>query len=366
MNMPISRLADLTTPENIREFKLPDRVLYGYTPVLIVEDEPAVRKALRTLLESWGCIVLEAGDGAAALRTIVTYDIRLVLSDIDMPVMDGFDLLESITREHPDVSVIMVSGMGHEKIIDEALARGAIGYVQKPYRIPELKSQLTYALRKIKLTADTAASGLSIPPVTAKADLSHEFARLFVMTSDLHHVETGSHIRRIGKFSRLLAELVGLQTAFCTDLGEAAVLHDIGKLAIPDAILKKPGPLTPEEFEIMKTHPLLGGQILSGVNDPLLKLAHTVALHHHERWDGNGYPGKLKGENCPIEARIVGVVDVFDALAEKRVYKDAWSKEKITEFFNEKKGEAFEERLVNQLLENYSLFEEIRLSENIG
>lgn len=352
--------------QTLLETPVLDQSFYSSSPMIVVEDVDSVREGLRDVLESWGCQVYEAGNGAEALEVIRNENIRLILTDIDMPVMDGFTLLERVTELYPAASVIMTSGMGHEKIIDEALARGAIGYVQKPYRMPELKSQLTYALRKMRQAAAVPDAGRPIvdalQPLGNK--LSREFARLFVMTSDLHHVETGSHIRRIGKFSRLLAELSGQPKQFCLDLGEAAVLHDVGKLAIPDAILKKPGPLTPEEFEVMKTHPVLGGQILSGVDDPLLKLAHTVALHHHERWDGEGYPGKLKGEDCPLAARIVGVVDVFDALSEKRVYKDAWPREKIIAFFHEKKGAAFDTNLVERLLANYGMFEEIRAAEN--
>jgi putative two-component system response regulator len=344
MNLPL--MAPLT--ENVAD-------LYASTPVLIVDDEAAIRKSLRLTLSSWGCRVDEATDGNAALQILRKRSPFVVLTDLDMPTMDGFDLMTRIREEKLPVNVIVLSGMAHEQIIDEALSRGAVGYVQKPFRIPELKSQLTYALRKMKLEHERHGT----------KETAREFSRLFVMTSDLHHIETGSHIRRIGHFSRLMANLLDCPAAFAEELGEAAVLHDIGKLAIPDAILKKPGPLTPEEFEIMKTHPVLGGQILSGSKDPLLRMAHTVALRHHERWDGKGYPGGLKGDECPLSARIVGIVDVYDALTEKRVYKDAWPREKVLEFFREKRDNAFEGKLVDILLQNYGLFEEIRNAENV-
>lgn len=331
--------------------------LYGSAPVLVVDDDIRVRKSIRHTLRSWGCQVSEAGDGSEALKILRAGSSYIVLTDLDMPVMDGFDLMTRIQEERLSASVIVVSGMAHEEIIDETLRRGAVGYVQKPFRLPELKSQLTYALRKAKLENEAAMGS------HGRALVAREFSRLFILTSDLHHVETGSHIRRIGRFSKLMANLLDCPAAFAEELGEAAVLHDIGKLAIPDAILKKPGPLTPEEFEIMKTHPVLGGQILSGSTDPLLRLAHTVALRHHERWDGNGYPGKLKGDECPLAARIVGIVDVYDALSEKRVYKEPWPQEQIRDFFKEKRGSAFEERLVDTLIKHYALFEEIRETE---
>jgi putative two-component system response regulator len=145
-------------------------------------------------------------------------------------------------------------------------------------------------------------------------------------------------------------------------LGEAAVLHDIGKLAIPDAILKKPGPLTPEEFAVMKTHPVLGAQILRESRNPVIQLAHEVCLHHHERWDGNGYPHGLRGDACSLEARIVGIVDVYDALTEKRVYKEVWPSDRVLSFFEEHAGTAFDPQLVGLLISDFDQFETIRLA----
>ena len=341
--------------------------IYGSIPLLLVDDDSAVRKALRKPLEAWGCHVSEAVNGRDAIEQLTHSPRQLVLSDIDMPEMDGLDLLTHIQKDFPGSGIIMVTGMAHEQLIDEALERGAIGFIQKPFRLPELKSQVTFALRKLLLTsrADLPANPALTPVIERSAEsAAREFARLFVLTSDLHHVETGTHIRRIGRLSKLLAELAGCPAPFAVAVGDAAVLHDIGKLAIPDAILKKPGPLTPEEFEIMKTHPVLGGQILAGANDPFLKMAHTVALYHHERWDGQGYPDRLVGEKCPLEARIVGVVDVYDALTEKRVYKEPWPVDKVKGFFSDKSKNMFDPELVNLLLTHYKKFEAERLSES--
>lgn len=325
---------------------------YDQTPVLVVDDDLALRKALRQTLESWGCQVCEAENGRVALREIARYSRCLVLSDIEMPECDGFELLENIMSRHPHCGVIMISGMYHDDIIDAALERGAIGYVQKPFRHAELKAQVTYALRKMQMTDELRVSS------GAK-----EFARLFAMTSDLHHIETGAHIRRIGQFSRKLAELAGCPPDFSEAIGEAAILHDIGKLAIPDAILKKAGPLTPDEFEIMKTHPVLGGQILGTATDPLLRMARTVAMHHHERWNGAGYPHGLAGEACPLEARIVGIVDVYDALNERRVYKEPWPLNQVIDYFRDNSGLAFDPNLTALFLANVPTFEEIRRAE---
>lgn len=339
--------------------------IYGSIPVLLVDDDSAIRRALRKPLEAWGCHVSEAVNGRDALEQLSLNPRQLVLSDIDMPEMDGLDLLTHMEKKFPDSGIIMVTGMSHERLIDEALEHGAIGFIQKPFRIPELKSQVTFALRKLLLTNNNNSEKTAQPLATERnaESSAREFARLFVLTSDLHHVETGTHIRRIGHMSKLLANLSGCTPEFSNLIGDAAVLHDIGKLAIPDAILKKPGPLTPEEFDIMKTHPVLGGQILAGTKDPFLKMAHTVALNHHERWDGKGYPNKLVGEDCPLEARIVGVVDVYDALSERRVYKEPWPAQQVRDFFAEKSKNMFDPELVNLLLTHFSQFEVMRLAD---
>lgn len=322
-------------------------------PVLVVDDDRAIRRSMRRVLEGWGCAVDEASDGHSALEHLCVPGKRLVLTDIDMPALDGFDLLDTINQRFPHCGVIMVSGMSHEKIIDAALERGAIGYIQKPFRLPELKAQVMNALRRM-----SQAEGLE----AADRDAAREFARMFAATADLHHVETGDHIRRIGRLSRELALKAGMSAASSALLGEAAILHDIGKLAIPDAILKKAGPLTPEEFAIMRTHPVLGAQILQESRNPMLQLAHEVCLHHHERWDGMGYPHGLRGEDCRLEARIVGIVDVYDALTEERVYKEAWPLDKVLDFFEERAGTAFDPHLVGLLIGNIENFEAVRLS----
>jgi DNA-binding NtrC family response regulator len=153
-------------------------------PILVVDDDLAVRRSIRRVLESWGCTVEEAGDGNAALEQLCTPVQRLVLADIDMPSLDGFDLLDTIKQRFPHCGVIMVSGMSHEKIIDAAIERGAIGYIQKPFRLPELKAQISNAMRQMAQSQGGRSSD---------RDAGREFARLFAATADLHHVESNAH-----------------------------------------------------------------------------------------------------------------------------------------------------------------------------
>ena len=168
--------------------------------------------------------------------------------------------------------------------------------------------------------------------------------------------ETGAHVRRVGLYSKLLARLSGLDEVRATLLEDAAPLHDIGKVGVPDAILNKPGTLTGEEYEVMKNHTLIGQSILSNSDKPLIQLASEIAGGHHEKFDGTGYPLGLKGENIPLSARIVAIADVFDALISQRVYKDSWSNDKIIEFFQKEKGKHFDPFLVAIFLNNYDSF----------
>ena len=172
--------------------------------------------------------------------------------------------------------------------------------------------------------------------------------------------ETGNHVRRVAEYSYLLAKLYGLKDEEAVLLKEASPMHDIGKIAIPDEILKKPTKLTDKEFEIMKTHTSLGYEMLKHSNRPILKAAAIVAYEHHEKYNGKGYPRGLKGDEIHIYGAITAIADVFDALGSDRVYKKAWSDEKILEFFKKEAGEHFDPRLVKLFLDNFNRFTEIR------
>ena len=172
--------------------------------------------------------------------------------------------------------------------------------------------------------------------------------------------ETGNHVKRVALYSELFAIKYGLSQEQTQMLKEASPMHDIGKVAIPDNILNKPAKFTNEEFDIMKTHAILGYEMLKGSQRPLLQLASIVAYQHHERWDGNGYPQKLKGTNIDINGRITAIADVFDALGSSRVYKSAWSDDDIFEYFRDQKGKHFDPKLVDIFFDNLDEFLEIR------
>ncbi len=171
------------------------------------------------------------------------------------------------------------------------------------------------------------------------------------MAVEFRDEDTGAHIERIGRFSTLLAEHIGMDPEFCERLEHAAPLHDVGKVAIPDAILLKPGPLTPEERAIVETHAEEGHRLVRGSSSSILDMAATIALSHQEKWDGSGYPRGLKGETIPIEGRIVAVADVFDALTSDRVYRKAFSVDEAVQMMREQRGRHFDPVLLDAFME---------------
>ncbi|MBI5594541.1 MAG: GAF domain-containing protein [Elusimicrobia bacterium] len=175
--------------------------------------------------------------------------------------------------------------------------------------------------------------------------------------------DTASHLHRISKYTGLVAAELGLPLDLVEDLRYASPLHDIGKVAIPDSILLKPGKLTPDEYEEMKKHPVYGGRMLENAESRLLKLARNIALSHHEHWDGTGYPYSLKGEEIPLEARIVSVVDVYDALTTRRVYKGAWSVEDTFRYMNEQSGRLFDPKVIDAFVRCRSMVEDLMKDE---
>lgn len=317
----------------------------------MVEDDAGVRRALRRLMVAQGHHVLEAGTSAQARVALSREPVDVVVLDLHLPDGSGLDLLSGIRSVAASASVVVLTGSDDGDEMREALRRGASAYLRKPLDALTLEAQVSLCLTRGR--TPPRASGASSPdsgfegllnelPLRLAAQLSHAW--------DLRHVETGAHVRRMGESARELALALGVPEAEASRLGRVAMLHDVGKIAIPDAILGKPGKLTSDEFEIMKRHTELGEALLSGSGHPFLDLAAKVARSHHERWNGSGYPDGLAGEACIWEARLVGVVDVYDALTETRCYKPGWPRERILEFFTTERGQSFDPEMVDALL----------------
>lgn len=208
-------------------------------------------------------------------------------------------------------------------------------------------------LRQLYLLADERRSALQREVEQRSAEIvraHHEILQRLGMACEFRDDETGNHTRRLGAYAGLLGEELGLDASTCKLLRLASPMHDIGKVGIPDEILLKPGKLTPEEFEVIKTHTVIGARLLSGSDIPLIRAAEEIALTHHEKWDGSGYPRKLKGNDIPLAGRIVAVCDVFDALLSERPYKRAWTLEETVAEIERCRGAHFDPAVVDAFL----------------
>jgi len=334
--------------------------------ILVVDDEEPIRTLLARILglHGYDCVAVETA--AEARAVLAEHEIALVLSDVRLPVESGFDLAGEIARSHPDTAVVMVTGVDDRDAAEQALAHGAYGYVLKPFRTNELLISVAGALRRralelenrnhrerleqtvLQRTAVLRETIASLERSEAEAcRLREETVRRLAWAAEFRNGETGAHIVRMSLYCALLARLAGLDADHAEALLVASPLHDVGKIGIPDRILLKPGPLTPEERQVMEAHTEIGHRMLAGSNVELLDLAALLALTHHERVDGAGYPNGLTGDEIPLEARITAIADVFDALTSDRVYRPAFQPEEARELMLEGRGTQFDAGLLD-------------------
>jgi len=312
-------------------------------------------------------------NGLEVLEILKVEKFDVLLLDISMPILDGIETLKEI-RKIPELNnfpVIMVTA-NVEKEFD-AISLKANDFISKPYDIDILTARtLNYAKmnkyytmvenqkdileKEVKLRTQELENTLKLAKRT-----EYEISIRLGLASEFRDLETGGHIKRMSHYSSLLARLYGLSKEECELILYAAPLHDIGKVGIPDKILLKPGSFEGNEFEIMKQHAILGAKMLEGADEfPVLKAGHIIALQHHERWDGNGYPNKIKGEDIHLYARIITVADVFDALSSKRCYKEAMDLDTVLSIMKKDAGTHFDPQLVTLLLANLDDFLEIK------
>ena len=306
-------------------------------PILIVDDEPANLALLRQILgPDYGLVF--ARSGPEALAAAHKHRPALVLLDIEMPGMSGYEVCRTLkaapdTEAIPVIFVTSLSDVGNETAGFEA---GAVDYIIKPVSPPVVRARVR--------------THLSLVSAKQLAQSYEDAIYMLGEASEFKDTDTGTHIWRMAAYSSALAQAAGWSAPACTQLEMAAPMHDIGKLAIPDAILHKPGKLDSAEWTVMQTHSEVGYRILSKSAAPLLRMAATIARYHHERWDGRGYPAGLAGEDIPEMARIVAIADVFDALTMPRPYKEAWPLERVVQTLRESAGNHFEPRLVELFL----------------
>jgi putative two-component system response regulator len=333
--------------------------------ILIVDDEKYICTALSRWLEPEGYECIVAHDYDQAMGCLENYSFDLVISDINMPGKSGVELLR-ITRElFPDTAVLMATAVDERNVAIHSLELGAYGYMIKPFDKNEFIINIATALerRRLELHSKEYERRLEQEVRDRTADIRHreeEIALRLVWASEYRDDDTGEHIRRLGMFSSLLAEELSLPQEFIDDIRVAAPMHDVGKIGISDNILLKPGPLTPEEFEVIKKHTEIGAGILGGSDIPLLRLASTIALSHHEKWDGSGYPEGLRGEDIPEAARIVAIADVYDALSYDRVYRKAFPEQKVMQIMHEGNGVHFDPRIFECFLDTLPAFRRVQ------
>jgi len=328
--------------------------------VLVVDDEPSIRKLLAEFLSSRGYACETAESGEDAVERLRSDGFALVISDIRMPRLTGLQLLNHLRQYHPNTAVIMITAVSELQTAVDAMKKGASDYITKPFNLEEVlasvkgslsarndrlrERQLKENLKKI-VESKSFALGSALKTLENQRDTTLE---ALVKALDAREKETRCHSLRVQRYSLRLAKVFDLSEQELTNLSRGALLHDIGKIGVSDAILLKPGKLTPEEWVEMKKHPVLGYNILVGIQ--FLEGAAELVLHHHERWDGNGYPAGLKGRRIPLGARLFSVVDTFDAMTSNRPYRAALSPDFSRDEIARQSGSQFDPEVVKAFL----------------
>lgn len=324
------------------------------TKVLVTDDDRVQRLILRKNLEEEGYEVHEATNGVEAMKILSDDpDIRMLLTDLVMPEMDGYALIRAVRETAMRyVYIVVLTGMDDKASLLRALSFGADDFLTKPVFSDELKLRIQ--------------SGSRLLTLEGHEELIFSMVKLSEFRSD----ETGYHLERVRAYTSLLARYLSRQypeleltLSVANEISKVSPLHDIGKVAIPDHILHKPGKLAPDEWEIMKTHATIGGRLLRDIYEKTgqsyLWITYEIAMFHHERWDGTGYPEGIKGENIPLPARIMALTDVYDALTTKRCYKDIFSHEESKRILLEGRERHFDPKIVDAFLTLEESFIEI-------
>jgi putative two-component system response regulator len=354
---------------------------------LVVDDTEHVRTLLRKYLDALSIRVTEADSGASMDVRLSQEKPDFILLDVMMPGEDGLTILKRLRKdpETRQIPIIIVSGIGDVDVVADALEHGAVDYLTKPICSRRLTARVKNCLdglrlkeleRKRRAELQQMNSLLQKRVETYMDGLKEsQHGTIFALSklAESRDPETGEHLERLQLYCRAICEGLRLRgqyidilsDEFVENLAAASPLHDIGKVGIPDAVLLKPGRLTYEEFEIMKTHAQIGADTLLAAagecgNNPLLEMGVEIAQFHHEKWDGSGYPTRLSGSNIPLSARILALGDVYDALTSKRVYKEAFCHEKSKAIILEGRGSHFDPNIVDAFLSVEAHFREIR------
>lgn len=305
--------------------------------ILAVDDEATNLQLLRQILQDQYRLLF-AKDGARALELAHQEKPELILLDVMMPGMTGYEVCRALKADAATAAVPVIFVTALSDACDEVIGfeAGAVDYITKPVSPPIVRARVR--------------NHLSLVRIEELRQTRLEIVQRLGLAAEFKDNETGLHVIRMSHYARLLGLATGMSETEADDLLHAAPMHDVGKIGIPDRILKKPGPLDADEWEIMQTHASIGGDIIGHHPQGMLKMAHEVAMTHHEKWDGSGYPHGLAGEAIPLVGRIVAIADVYDALTSARPYKAAWPVEEAIRYLEVQRGAHFDPQLVDLFL----------------
>ncbi len=353
--------------------------------VLIIDDEQFIRQNLSDYLEDSDIDTRTASNGLEGLNAVIEERPDVIIVDLNMPVMDGWTFIKEAAKGFADIPIIVLSGVGSISEAMKAIKAGAWDFLSKPISdMQALVHVIEKCMEKARLIQENNHYQANLEELVQVRTEQIEITKLQIIhclgkASEFKDNETGNHVIRVGEISCLMAKELGFDENFCQLIRQAAPMHDVGKIGIRDNVLLKNGPLDDEEWKHMQSHITYGCEILSptvleGNTQPcsqeellkndkpsdILDAAKRVALFHHERWDGKGYLHGLKGEQIPIEARIVSVADVYDAVSSKRPYKEAFSETKCQAIIREGKGSQFDPEIVDVFLHSIGAIVDIK------
>jgi len=332
--------------------------------ILVIDDEPINLEILEEILDTAGYNnITLTSKPEEGVKHYFDDEFDLVLLDILMPEMDGFSVLNAFQKRenYTEIPVLVLTALNDPNTRLKALQGGARDFITKPFSAMEvlarIQNLLDIRLAQKQLSQANKILDFKVQERTKELkDTMFEITHRLSIAAEYRDNETGMHLIRMSLYSVEIAKKIGFSFDQCELLRHAAPMHDIGKIGIPDSILLKPETLDDIEMEEMKTHTLIGAKILEGHPSELLQTAKDIALSHHERWDGNGYPHQIAGEKISIMARIITIADIFDALTSRRPYKSPWPVDEAKEFITENSGKIFDSNLITAFLEVFPKF----------
>lgn len=322
--------------------------------VLVIDDTTEYITMLTSLLSEHEVFAAKDGKKGLELAEMILPD--LILLDINMPLMTGYEVCRrlKLMKKVKEIPVIFLTANDGSDFEEIGFKMGAVDYIAKPFNATVLKARVKTHIDLYKLQSNLQQQvDQNIDEIRK---LNYEITYISASIAELKSKETGQHLRRVSEFCYLICKILGKEENECEKIKIASVLHDIGKVGIPDDVLNKPSKLSDAEWAMMKTHSKLGYNILIDSEFESMKLAAIIALDHHERWDGKGYPNGKVGEEITLVGRICAVADVFDSLLDTRVYKEPWGQERVREYFVSMSGVQFDPQITSILLEKFDMF----------